>query len=126
MEQSILKSTKKILGLAENYDAFDADIITFINTAFGVLHQLGVGPTDEAYFIEEATPQWGDLNLPRDQENLVKTYIFLRVRLLFDPPPTSFALSAMQTQLTEYETRLSYLREDTIPYVPDIPEEVDV
>lgn len=112
MEQSILTSTKKILGLAEEYTPFDLDVITHINTAFSTLYQLGVGPTT-GFAIEDATPTWadfidGDISIV----NACKTYVYLRVRLLFDPPPTSFALQAMKEQLAEYEWRISVLREE--------------
>lgn len=114
METSILKSTKKILGLADEYEAFDLDIITHINSAFAILNQIGVGPID-AFTIEDDTAIWADLGLPQDQMNLVRTYIFLRVRMLFDPPTTSFLIDAVNKQIEEYETRLSYLRENAIP-----------
>lgn len=112
MEQSILTSTKKILGLAEEYTPFDLDVITHINTAFSTLYQLGVGPTT-GFAIEDATLTWddfidGDISIV----NACKTYVYLRVRLLFDPPPTSFALQAMKEQLAEYEWRISVLREE--------------
>jgi len=110
METSILKSTKKILGIDADYTAFDLDIITYINTAFGVVNQLGVGP-DVALFIEDENPTWVDLDLPQDQLNVIKTYVFLRVKLLFDPPSTSFVIEATNKQLEEYEMRLSYMRE---------------
>lgn len=114
METSILKSTKKILGLAEDYTAFDLDVITHINATLAIVHQLGVGPTDGLY-IQDETASWDDLNLPQDQLGMVRTYIFLRVRMLFDPPTTSFVIDAVNKQIEEFETRLSYLREDTIP-----------
>lgn len=114
METSILKSTKKILGLADEYTAFDLDVITHINSAFAILNQIGVGPL-EAFTIEDDTAIWADLGLPQDQMNLVRTYIFLRVRMLFDPPTTSFLIDAVNKQIEEYETRLSYLRENAIP-----------
>jgi hypothetical protein len=111
METSILKSTKKILGLAEDYTAFDLDVITHINTAFSTLYQLGVGPSD-GFAIEDDTLEWddfiqGDISIV----NACKTYVFLRVRLLFDPPTVSFVLTSMKEQLQEYEWRISVLRE---------------
>ena len=114
MESSILNSTKKILGLSEDYAVFDLDVITHINAAFSVLNQLGVGPVD-GYFIEDESDEWGDFDVPANQLNLVKTYIFLKTRLLFDPPTTSFLLDAMQNQIKEYEWRLNNFREYLIP-----------
>lgn len=110
MESSILTSTKKVLGIAEAYTAFDLDIITHINGVFTIMNQLGVGPSD-GFMIEDSSAMWDDYQVPSNALNLIKTYVFLRVRLLFDPPTTSFLLDSMQKQLQEYEWRLSALRE---------------
>lgn len=110
MEESILTSTKKILGLSQSYTAFDLDIITHINTAFSTLTQLGIGPT-EGFMIEDTTPVWDDFIAQDYQLNSVKTYVFLRVRLLFDPPTTSYLIEAFEKQLEEIEWRLSVYRE---------------
>ncbi len=112
MENSILNTVKKILGLTPEETVFDLDVITHINTAFSTLYQLGVGPTT-GFAIEDASPTWddfidGDISIV----NACKTYVYLRTRLLFDPPPTSFALQSMKEQLTEYEWRISALREE--------------
>jgi hypothetical protein len=106
MEESILTSTKKILGLDEGYDVFDLDIITFINSALSTLDQLGVGPVG-GYTITGPEEVWDDLTLPANQLQLVKTYLFLKVRMLFDPPTTSYLISALNEQLKEYEWRLN-------------------
>lgn len=110
MEESILKSTKKILGLADNYTAFDLDVITHINGAFSILEQLGVGPT-EGFMIDDDRDEWRDYDVPQNQLNLIKTYIFLKVRLLFDPPTSSFLIDATNKQLAEYEWRIGTWRE---------------
>lgn len=110
MEDSILDSTKKILGLEADYTAFDLDIITHINAAFAVLNQLGVGPAN-AYSISSSNAKWGDFAAPRDQLNLVKTYVYLKVRMLFDPPTTSFLIDAYNNQVREFEWRLASLGE---------------
>ena len=122
MEPSILTSTKKVLGIAETYTVFDMDIITFINTAFSILNQLGVGPVD-GFFIEDESAEWEDFDVPANQLNLVRTYVFLKVRMLFDPPATSFLISAMTDQLKEYEWRLNIFREDLIPTPEPTPSE---
>ncbi|MET0786331.1 MAG: hypothetical protein ABWY25_06455 [Paenisporosarcina sp.] len=126
MEESILNSTKKILGLADDYTAFDLDVITHINAAFSILDQLGVGPVD-GFFIEDETAVWGDYGLPPNQLHLVKTYVYLKVRILFDPPATSYLLEAATNQIKEYEWRLNSFREwaldPTDPMVPDVTEE---
>ena len=118
MEESILNSTKKILGLDESYTAFDTDVITHINAAFSILNQLGVGPS-ESFFIEDAGPVWGDfITTTISQLHLVKTYVFLKVRILFDPPGTSFLLEAASNQVKEYEWRLNTMREyELAPHV---------
>lgn len=110
MEQSILISTKKILGVAPDYTVFDLDIITHINTAFTTLAQLGIGPT-EGFMIEDEEAVWADFLNSDLQLNSVKTYVHLRVRMLFDPPQTSFHIAAMKEQILEFEVRLSIHRE---------------
>jgi hypothetical protein len=110
MEDSILISTKKILGVGPDYTAFDADIITHINSTFSIIHQMGVGPVD-GFMIEDDSAVWADLEMQQSQLNLLRTYVYLRVRMLFDPPTTSFLIEATNKQLQEYEYRLSYNRE---------------
>lgn len=110
MEDSILTSTKHILNISDADTAFDLDISTHINTALAAAHQLGIGDA-LTMFIEDETKNWSDLNLPPEQAHMLKTYVFLRVRILFDPPQTSFALAAQKEQLEEYEWRLSTFRE---------------
>lgn len=117
MEDSILISTKKIVGLDEGYDIFDLDVLTHINASFGILNQLGIGP--DGYSIEDEFAGWSDLGLPPDQLNLVRTYVFLRVRMLFDPPATSFLIEATNKQIEEIESRLSINRENLIPFSTD-------
>jgi hypothetical protein len=124
METSILTSTKKILGIPESYTAFDLDIITHINSVFSVLSQLGVGPS-EGFMIEDETPVWNDFPVSTNQLNLVRTYVFLKTRLLFDPPTTSFLIEAMNNQVREYEWRLNVFREcDLPPLMPPVMEEL--
>lgn len=111
MNGSILDTTKKILGLDATYSAFDPDVIMHINTAFFALNQLGIGPAD-GFMIEDSTTLW-DEYLGRDINlNAVKTYIYLRVRILFDPPTTSYLINALQEQIKEIEWRLNVNREE--------------
>lgn len=110
METSILTSTKKILGLVEEYEYFDLDILTHINSVFVILSQLGVGPV-EGFMIEDKDAEWSDFDVPQELLNLVRTYAFLKVRMLFDPPTTSFLIEATNNQIKEYEWRLSVWRE---------------
>src|SRR3954467_15187727 len=118
METSILTSTKNVLGIAEDYTVFDLDIITHINTAFSTLTQLGVGPTN-GFMIEDADAVWTDFIGDDLQYNAVKSYVFLRVRLLFDPPSTSYVIAAAERQVQELEWRLNVHREETGWVDPD-------
>lgn len=120
METSILTSTKKNLGLAEDYTVFDQDIITYINGAFSTLTSLGVGPV-AGFMIEDATTEWADFIGTDNELNQVKTYITLRARMLFDPPATSFHISAMEKQIEEIEWRLNVHREETEWVDPEPP-----
>lgn len=113
MTSSILNSTKKILGLDFSYTAFDLDIITHINAAFSVLNQLGIGPID-GFMIEGEEENWDLFEVPTNQLNLIKTYLFLKVRMLFDPPSTSYLIEAMNKQIAEAEWRLSVFREQEV------------
>lgn len=116
MENSILKSTKKILGLSDTYNAFDLDILTHINAVFAELDQLGIGPVN-GYFIEDDAATWDDFLVPDNQRSLVRTLMFLKVRLLFDPPTTSFHLEAAKNQIEKYEWLLNVMRENALhPY----------
>lgn len=101
---SILTSIKKLLGIQEEYEHFDVDIIMHINTAFMVLTQLGVGPS-EGFTIDDKYDVWSDFTT----ENLeaVKTYVYLKVRIAFDPPNSSSVMEAMNRQISEYEWRLN-------------------
>lgn len=110
MNDSILLSIKKMLGLPEEYDAFDLDIITHINSAFTVLTQLGVGPAD-GFMIDDKTAIWSDFMPDMRFYQLVKSYVVLKVRLLFDPPISSAVLECYKTQINEYEWRLKTMVE---------------
>jgi hypothetical protein len=118
MESSILTSTKKILGLDASYTVFDLDIITHINTAFSTLTQLGVGP-EAGFMIEDDTAVWDDFIVDDIQYNAVKSYVFLRVKQLFDPPTTSYLITAVDNQIKELEWRLNVHREETGWVDPD-------
>ena len=110
MEESILKSTKKSLGLDAAYTPFDLDILICINSALGTLSQIGVLP-NAGFSVADATDTWSELNLSMPMLGMVKSYIYVKVRVLFDPPATSFLLSAYREQSKEYEWRLKTLKE---------------
>ena len=101
---SILNSVKKVVGLGETYTPFDPDIIMHINTTFFVLNQLGVGP-EKPLVIEDASTTWDAFDSTGEME-AVKTYVGLKVRLLFDPPSNSALLNAIKENIAEYEWRL--------------------
>lgn len=111
MNDSILTSTKKALGLEEDYEAFDPDIIMHINSVFSTLNQLGIGP-GLGFMIEDKEALWDTFLGGDPRLNNVKTYVYLRVRMLFDPPQTGFHTTAMQDQIKELEWRINVQRED--------------
>ena len=120
MEDSILKSVKKVLGVPEDYNVFDLDIVMHINSVFSILGQLGVGPT-EGFSIEDEAATWDEFFFESDL-NTIRSYVYLRVRMLFDPPTTSFLLDAMTKQIQEFEWRISTQREWNLD--PNDPMEV--
>lgn len=121
MEQSILKSTKKLLGIEPDDTTFDLDIITHINLEFSVLTDLGVGP-EGGFVIEDESAQW-DSYLTDDpvKLSLVKTCVHARARLLFDPPVQTVLSEAIKSQLQEAEWRLNTNREASAWVDPDSP-----
>lgn len=104
--ESILTSTKKMLGIPEEYEHFDADIVMHINSVFMTLTQLGVGPA-EGFTIMDEDATWNEFIQDRKTIESVKSYMYLKVRLLFDPPLSSAVLSAMERQIAEFEWRLN-------------------
>lgn len=106
METSILTSIKKLLGVAEDYIEFDEDIITHINSVFLNLTQLGVGP-EEGFMIEDDTACWEDFIDDATQLQAVKSYIYLKVKLLFDPPLSSSVTESYNRMIAELEWRLN-------------------
>lgn len=107
---SILKGTKKNLGLHEDLDEFDHDIITHVNTCFFTLNQLGLGP-EEGFRIEDDTATWADFYDGQRNLHAIQTYVYLRVRLLFDPPGTTYHIRAIEDQIGELVYRLQVERE---------------
>lgn len=103
---SILTSIKKLLGIAEEYTQFDEDIIMHINTVFLNLTQLGVGP-EEGFAIENDAASWEDFINDNIQLQAVKTYVYLKVKLLFDPPLSSSVIESMNRTIAELEWRLN-------------------
>lgn len=108
--ENILTSIKKLLGIEEDYVHFDPDIIMHINSVFMILNQLGVGPP-EGFRIEDDLTTWSDYTNDKLLYESVKTYIYLKVRLLFDPPASSSLIEAMNRQISELEWRLNVAAE---------------
>lgn len=103
---SILTSIKKNIGATEEYTHFDTDIIMHTNTIFAILNQLGVGPVD-GFTIHDKSAVWSDYIGDDKLLESVKTYIFLRVKLIFDPPQSSTVIQTMKEQISELEWRLT-------------------
>lgn len=108
--ESILITIKKMLGIAEDYTHFDVDIIMHINTALMTLSQLGVGP-EHPVSITSETDTWRSIFGDISDIEAVKTYIYLKVRVVFDPPTSSFVLDAINRQIAELEWRLNIQRD---------------
>lgn len=110
MEESILNSVKKVLGLDAEYDAFDIDVMMHTNSALSKLESLGVGP-EGGFMITGPEETWSDFIGSDPRYNSVKTYVYLNVKLIFDPPATSFATNAFEEQIKELGWRLNVTRE---------------
>ena len=104
--ESILTSIKKLLGIEEEYTQFDNDIIMHINSVFLNLTQLGVGPA-EGFLIEDDTATWEDFIGDSNQLQAVKSYMYLKVKLLFDPPLSSSVIESMNRMIAELEWRFN-------------------
>lgn len=104
---SILTSIKKLLGITEEYKHFDNDLIMHINSVFMILTQLGVGPAT-GYSITNVTETWSDfLGTDLSRLEMVKSYTYLKVKLLFDPPTSSAVIESINRQISEFEWRLN-------------------
>lgn len=102
--ESILDSIKKLLGIQPEYRAFDEDLIIHINTVFIILNQLNIGP-EEGFMIVDGSESWDDF-VKGINETMVKTYIYLKVRLMFDPPTSGVLVESMNSMISELEWRL--------------------
>ena len=103
---SILTTVKKMLGLDSDYEAFDVDIIIGINSALMTLTQVGVGPK-RGFIVQDATDTWEDFLGDREDLEAIKTYVYLKTKLIFDPPTNSFTIDAMERQAEEYLWRIN-------------------
>ena len=106
ISDSILLSVKKMLGVPPEYEQFDPEIIIHINSVFSILTQLGVG-SDEGFSIKDSTASWSDYIPEGKAAEDIKTYMYLKVRLIFDPPQSSAAIEAMKQLASEFEWRIN-------------------
>ena len=106
MNESILTTIKKLLGIAEDDTSFDTDVKIHINSVFSIITQLGVGP-ETGFAITGATETWSDFLSDMSKLEMVKTYVYLKVRLIFDPPQSSRVIESYENQIKELEFRLN-------------------
>jgi hypothetical protein len=112
--ESILDSVKHVIGFESEYTAFDLDITMHINMAFGILRQLGVG-SDTGFIISDSTTLWSQYLTNLSLLSMVKTYIFMVVKMAFDPPATSFGIEAVREQIKELAFRINVAAEEAVP-----------
>lgn len=111
VKDSILNSIKKLLGIESSYTNFDTDIIMHINSIFVILNQIGFGP-DDGFTISDSETKWSEY-CEKEMIETVKTYIYLRVRLLFDPPSNGAVMEAIKQTIQELEWRINVGSDNT-------------
>ena len=104
--ESILTSIKKLLGIGEEYEAFDNDIVMYINSVFPMLAQLGIGPK-EGFIITDESTTWNEYLNGNKMLETVKMYICLKVKLLFDPPASGTIVEVIKETIKELEWRIN-------------------
>lgn len=105
MEQSILKTIKKLIGVYAEYNYYDTDFIVHINTVFAILNQIGIG-TSDVFFITGEDELWSDFLENDTMLQPVIDYMYIRVKLLFDTPSSSTLSESLKNTLSELEWRL--------------------
>lgn len=108
MEQSILKTIKQLVGCPDDFEQFDLDLTIHINSAFATLTHLGVGPK-EGYRITGVDNAWSEFEENTQKLSLIKDYVYIKTRLLFDPPTSGSLMDSLKEQLKEMEWRLYML-----------------
>ena len=108
MDDSILIAIKKLLGIGEDDEQFDPDILMHINSVFMILTQIGVGP-ESGFSIQDDSSKWADFVSDINKIEAIKSYIYLKVRLLFDPPTSSSTMEAINSLISELEWRLNVI-----------------
>ena len=109
---SILTSIKKLLGIDETYEHFDADLIMHINSVFMILYQMGVGP-NTPYAITDSSDKWTDFSDDVETMNAVKSYVFMKVRMMFDPPQNGTLMDSLKQLIDECEWRLNVFKDNS-------------
>jgi len=125
-DESILQSTKKMLGYSDDYTAFDHDIVVFINGVFSDLDQLGIGPVGGYSIGYDGSELWSDfvtVDVPWTMLQSVRNYVFLRVRMLHDPSMTGVMKDAMMEQINKLEWRLTSASESIRHPITEFVEE---
>ena len=120
MNDSIVATIKKMLGLTDDYTPFDMDVIVHINAAFMVLCQMGVGPK-EGFQVTDYDQTWGEFLTNQVMLGGVKTYVYLYVKMLFDPPTNSFLMDAYKSQAEQILGRLNVQAEsvEVMPFMTE-------
>lgn len=113
MGDSILLTIKKLLGIGDDYEYFDEDIIIHINSVLMILNQLGIGPVT-GFSISDESATWSDFVDNLSMLEAVRSYVYIKVRLLFDPPTSSFTITALENQIKELEWRLNVMAESEL------------
>lgn len=122
-DESILGYVKRLLGVQNDYTHFDSNIIYGINAAFSVLTQLGLGPK-EGFMINDYLDKWVDFVSDTFRLSLIKPYVYLKTRLLFDPPTSTSLIESINKTISEYEWRL-YVASDGDSSLPNILDKVE-
>ena len=111
LTESILTSIKKLLGIDESYEAFDTDIIIHINSALFFANQLGIGPAS-GFRIADKSKVWSDFVGSRQDLDGVQDYVYLKVKIVWDPPQAGYLVEAIKEQIKELEVRLNWQAEN--------------
>ena len=112
MDESILDSVKRFIGLSLDDDTFDQELLILINALFMTLQQIGVGPQDNLFSIEDNSSTWSDYLEDPNSLPMIKPYIAIKVRLIFDPPSSSALDQALRQEVAEYEWRMNLKVDD--------------
>ena len=107
--ESILDSIKKLIGIEDTETYFDSDIVTGVNSAFSSLNQIGIGP-DDGFSISDNTKVWNDYLTDVRTLELVKSYVHLKTKLLFDPPSSSSIVDIINKEISEFEWRINVIK----------------